>query len=366
MGEKTSWAAVHAEIAMQAEVLTATIDDAEPIAAQVAEIARARGADRLLLVGAGASLHAAQAVRWWMEDLTELPCEPMESLEYLGYAYRRDTSRTLIVVISASGRESLTTDALRRALDGPALVVGVTDTHSSPFATETHAAFTTASTKQTGWPTQTTTVAMTVLACLAVALAGPGTRERAAATLRELPGVLQEVVRESEQPMQKLAGELADHTLFGFVGAGPAWGVANGGMMLITMATADGALALETEEFHHGAQAAALIHSGAPIFVIAPEGEGYSRAIDTIQTIEAADGQAIVLGPQQLATQVKKGNVLALPATVESLSPFVCLPPLQWFAYYLASAKVRQGTYSPRAMLIRALDVESLPAQPAS
>ncbi len=184
MATAPSWAGVRAEILTQADVMTATLETAMATATRVADAARARGVERVLIVGAGASLHAAEAMRWWLEDLAAVPCEPVPALEYLGYAYRRDTARTLVVTISSSGRASLTLDALRRALAGPAFVVGVTDAADSPFATDVHAAICTASTKQTGWPTQTTTAAMAALAALGVALAPPDRRAAAAAELR--------------------------------------------------------------------------------------------------------------------------------------------------------------------------------------
>ena len=356
MQRTPSWAGVRSEILAQADVMAAIIENAT--ATRVAEAARARGIERVLMVGAGASLHAAEAIRSWLEDLAALPCEPVPALEYLAYAYRRDTARTLVVAISSSGRVSLTLDALHRALAGPSLVVGVTDAADSLFATEAHVAICTASTKQTGWPTQTTTAAMAALAALGVALAPPNRRAAAAAALGAIPAALSAVVTGTEQPMHALADALGAHEVFGFVGAGPAWGVAHAGAMLVTMATADCAIAWETEEMHHGDQAAALIRAGAPIFVLAPEGAGWARAMETAETIEAAGGRAIVLGTEKLA--VTASHVTHLPTVPENLSPFLSLAPLHWFAYYLAMTKVQHATHHARAMLI-----EELVASPA-
>ncbi len=359
MATAPSWAGVRAEILTQADVVAATLETAMPTATRVADAVRARGVERVLIVGAGASLHAAEAMRWWLEDLAALPCEPVPALEYLGYAYRRDTARTLVVVISSSGRASLTLDALRRALAGPAFVVGVTDAADSPFATDVHAAICTASTKQTGWPTQTTTAAMAALAALGVALAPPDRRGAAAAELRMVPTALSAVVADTEQPMRALAEALSAHEVFGFVGAGTAWGAAHDGAMLVTMATADCALAWETEEMHHGDQAAALIRMGAPIFVLAPEGAGWVRAMETAETIEAAGGRAIVLGTEKMTTPAS--HITRLPTVPENLSPFVSLAPLHWFAYYLAVTKVQRTTHHARAMLIAELVASPVP-----
>ena len=358
MATAPSWAGVRAEILTQADVMAATLETAMPTATRVADAARTRGVERVLIVGAGASLHAAEAMRWWLEDLAALPCEPVPALEYLGYAYRRDTARTLVVTISSSGRASLTLDALRRALAGPAFVVGVTDAADSPFAADAHTAICTASAKQTGWPTQTTTAAMASLAALGVALAPPDRRAAAAAALRTVSAALAAVVADTEQPMRALAEELCAHEVFAFVGAGPAWGAAHDAAMLVTMATADCALAWETEEMHHGDQAAALIRAGAPIFVLAPEGAGWVRAMETAETIETAGGRAIVLGTEKVTTLA--AHITRLPTVPEQLSPFVSLAPLHWFAYYLAVTKVRRATHHARAMLI-----EEIAASPA-
>ncbi len=353
MATVPSWAGVRAEILTQADVMTATLETAMQAATRVADVARARGVERVLIVGAGASLHAAEAMRWWLEDLAAVPCEPVPALEYLGYAYRRDTARTLVVTISSSGRASLTRDALRRALAGPGFVVGITDAPESPFATDVHAAICTASAKQTGWPTQTTTAAMAALAALGVALATPDRRSVAAAELRTVSAALSTVVADTEQPMRALAEALCAHEVFAFVGAGPAWGAAHDGAMLVTMATADCALAWETEEMHHGDQAAALIRMSAPIFVLAPEGAGWVRAMETAETIEAAGGRVIVLSTEKMTAQA--AHITRLPTILEHLSPFVSLAPLHWFAYYLAVTKVGRATHHARAMLIEEL-----------
>lgn len=360
MEKAPSWAGVRAEILTQADVMAATLETALPTATRVADAARGRGIDRILIVGAGASLHAAEAMRWWLEDCAALPCEPVPALEYFAYAYRRDTARTLVVVISSSGRASLTLDALRRALAGSAFVVGVTDAADSPFATEVHAAICTASTKQTGWPTQTTTAAMAALAALGVALAPPNRRATAAAELGAIPALLSAVVTDTEQPMRALAEALSAHEVFAFVGAGPAWGVAHDGAMLVTMATADCAIAWETEEMHHGDQAAALIRAGAPIFVLAPEGVGWARAMETAETIETAGGRAIVLGTEKMITS--SSHITHLPTVPENLSSFLSLAPLHWFAYYLAVTKVQRTTHHAQAMLIEELVASPVPA----
>nr|MDQ6925234.1 hypothetical protein [Candidatus Eremiobacteraeota bacterium] len=249
--------------------------------------------------------------------------------------------------------------ALRRALAGAAFVVGVTDAADSPFATEVHAVICTASTKQTGWPTQTTTAAMAALAALGVALAPPERRNGATAELRAIPALLSAVVIATEGPMRDLAEALRDHAVFGFVGAGPAWGAAHDGAMLVTMGTADCAIAWETEEMHHGDQAAALIRAGAPIFVLAPEGPGWARAMETAKTIEEAGGRAIVLGTAKTTTT--GSHITRLPVVPEYLSPFLSLAPLHWFAYYLAVTKVQRGTHHARAMLIEELVASPVP-----
>ncbi len=354
-----SWAGVRAEILTQADVAATTIETAMPTATQVADAAHARGIERVLIVGAGASLHAAEAMRGWIEECAALPCEPVPALEYLGYISRRDTARTLVVMVSSSGRASLTLDALRRALAGPAFVVGVTDAVDSPFATDVHAAICTASAKQTGWPTQTTTAAMAALAALGVALAPPDRRRAAAAALRTVSAALPTVIADTEQPMRALAEALSAHEVFGFVGAGPAWGVAHDGAMLVTMATADCAIAWETEEMHHGDQAAALIRMSAPIFVLAPEGAGWPRATETVAAIEAAGGRAIVLGTEKMTTPAS--HITRLPTVPENLSPFVSLAPLHWFAYYLAVTKVQRTTHHARAMLLAELAASPVP-----
>jgi len=200
---------------------------------------------------------------------------------------------------------------------------------------------------------------MAALAALGVAFAPHDRRATAAAELRTIPPLLSAVVMETEGLMRDLAVALCDHEVFGFVGAGPALGMANDGVMLVTMATADCAIAWETEEMHHGDQAGALLRAGAPIFVFAPEGEGWSRAMETAGIIEAAGGQAIVLGTKKAAATAS--HLVTLATVPEYLSSFISLAPLHWFAYYLAMTKVQRTTYHANAMLISELVASPAP-----
>ena len=114
------------------------LKDLKPQIAQIAQTLADRGVNQVLASGSGDSWFAGQAVRLAWERYAGVVFEPMQAYEYAAYGQPGIDKHTAHFVISSSGRPTTTWDALDRALDTPAYVIGVTDNPSpdNPFVTK--------------------------------------------------------------------------------------------------------------------------------------------------------------------------------------------------------------------------------------
>lgn len=120
------------------------------------------GISQLILVGSGDSWAAALIAAAWIEEKSQLRCIARQTFEFLNSDIQRCGRETLIVIISASGRPSLVTDALRYALSSQAQVVGLTNSTGSPFSVLTENMLFSSAQKK-GMPTQSTSATLYLL-----------------------------------------------------------------------------------------------------------------------------------------------------------------------------------------------------------
>lgn len=118
--------------------------------------------EQLYLVGSGDSYAIALMVEAYLNRCGVMPCRAVQSFAFPGLATARFSARSLVVVISASGRPSPVLDALTHALTTKASVVGITNSPGSPFANlSSRMLFTGASKK--GMPTQSNSATLFLL-----------------------------------------------------------------------------------------------------------------------------------------------------------------------------------------------------------
>ncbi|HEY1620597.1 MAG TPA: SIS domain-containing protein [Streptosporangiaceae bacterium] len=293
---------------------------------------------RIVLVGAGDSLAAAQAVRLAMEIMTGLTCEPAQSLEFAYYTAAASASRALVVGLSSSGETTRTVEAMLTAREAGAFTVAVTNSPGSSLARNANWVLNIQASRA-GWPTQSTTAPIAVLLALAAELG----RQRGAAGadhlmtgLQAAPALMTTVLRRLDAPLRQQAELERDQAMYLFSGAGPAWSAAMAGAAKVREATPDHALAVQLEEFHHYNS----IKADEPLWLFVPDERQMPRARDTIEEAARLGGRVHVVATEAAAgTFTGAVDVLTLPAAEPSLAPLLYLLPAQLIGYHLAMAK---------------------------
>jgi glucosamine--fructose-6-phosphate aminotransferase (isomerizing) len=98
----------------------------------------------------------------------------------------------------------------------------------------------------------------------------------------------------------------------------------------------DHGIAIPLEEYHHYNSQKA----GDPLFLIAPQGLGVPRALDTLHEGKRWGGQVYSIVSELDAPQFKSSDqVIPLVKVPELLSTFVYTIPVQLFAYHVAMEK---------------------------
>ncbi len=359
-------AATRQEVATQPQVVARVLDEQEKKVQALAQTLAERGVSRVLAGGSGDSWFAAQAVQLAWEQLAGLPFVPYQAYEYAAYGRPGENGRTAHIVISSSGRPTTTWDALDRALQSGATVVGLTDNASpeTPFISKPHAALVPGAVK-VGWPTQTTTATMALLLDLAIAT-GKARGHLPAAEAARQGRALRTVARQMTAALadgiawaERVAPSLEGRRLYTLVGGGPSFAVAQMGSALLAEGPQEIGLPLAVEEFHHALRVATL-GPGDPVILIAPGGRSAERARDTARVVRewgarllplvTPDQETLLDGSGHGSSSNCLTNGLRLPAVDEPFSPLLTVLPLQALSIALAEQKVAGGYRRPQAV----------------
>lgn len=349
--------ATRREVADQPAVIAQVLVDQAVRVRELARLLAERGTRRVVMIGSGDSWFLGLACRLAFERYGGVAADALQAYEYAAYGDAGIDAATAAIVISSSGRPTTTWDALDRALETPAYVIGITDKPypGNPFAEKPHTVIIPGAAK-VGWPAQTTTATMAVLLDLAIELGrARGALTVAAAdalghSLREVVASLDGVLRAAEPWAASLAEQLyrtSVRRVTTFVGTGPNLGVAFNGMALLAEGPQEVGIAISAEEFHHGLHIATIGRDDV-VVVLAPTAAGGTRLRDTVRSVKAW-GVALI-GIVDADDRVIRDDCTAsfeVPVTPEPMTPLVMLMPLHQLSIAIASVKVADGYQRP-------------------
>lgn len=332
--------ATRGEMLGQPEAIRATWARNHDTLPVVAGRIAAKSIDRVFLVGAGDSLAVMIAARRTLELMLGVPCEPVQALEFAYYQQHLVTSDSLVVALSSSGETTRTVEALLVAQHAGALTLALTNTVGSTLDVESENTLLLAATR-VGWPTQSSTTALSLLLLLATEigiLRGAPDAESLRAELETLPEIVGSVLADLDDQVAEIARVEASRSMYLFSAGGPTWAAAIIGAAKVKETSPDHAVEIQVEEFHHYNSQ----KPGEPMFLFAPTGPSVSRAVDTGRDAHRYGGTLYV------ATTVGESafddfadGILRLPAVSEALSPLVSVLPAQLIGYHLGMAKFR-------------------------
>ncbi len=330
------------EIQGQPMSIRKSLDEEREASRGIVQNIASRPINRVCLVGCGDSLFVMYGVRVLFEKLLGISCEPMQALDFVYYNNHAPDPETLVIALSSSGATTRTVEAILLAKALGARTLSLTNTLESPLNRESdytllvHA-------ERKGWPTQSSTAAIALLAQFVIGLASA--RGSAIADIDKLHAVLDEVpelvsgaIDRHDDDIRRIAGMEARKEIFLFAGGGPSYASASFGAAKVKECTPSHAIAIPLEEFHHYNSQKV----GDPLWLIAPSGPSIARARDTAEEGKRWGGHVYSItsvGEESLTGS--SDETIFLPPMPEELTPLVYSVPVQLFAYHVAKEKFR-------------------------
>ncbi|MBI4542434.1 MAG: glutamine--fructose-6-phosphate transaminase (isomerizing) [Gemmatimonadetes bacterium] len=299
--------------------------------------------ERIVITACGTSWHAALVGEYMLEEMARLPVE----VEYASeFRYRNPMvdERTLVIVISQSGETADTLAALREAKRRGARTLGIVNQVGSTIAREVdggiylHAGpeIGVASTK--AFTSQIAALALfTLMLGRLRALSILQGREIVRA-LRRLPEQLEAVLTKRDE-VEALAERYVRATNVLYLGRGYNFPVALEGALKLKEISYIHAEGYPAAEMKHGP--IALIDELMPVIFVAPRDGVHAKIMSNIEEVRARGGRVIaVVTEGDGAITPLVDHAIAIPETMDMLTPILTSVPLQLLAYFVA---VRRG-----------------------
>ena len=306
-----------------------------------AELERVR---RVMLIGCGTSLNAAQVGRHLVERLAGVPAEA-ESASEFRYREPMLDERTLVVAIGQSGETADTVAAMEEVRKSRARLITICNSRESQATRLADATLLMRSGIEIGVASSKTFVAsLTILNLLAMRLAAAGNRKYESITrewvdqLARVPGHVAGLVSKQAE-LDALAGDYYDRRNFIYLGRGINSPIASEGALKLKEISYIHAEAYPAGEMKHGP--IALIDHRMPTMAVAPRDALYDKMVNNVQEVKARGGAVLGVlteGDDQLSGAVD--GAMFIPDVPDYLTPIVATIPLQLFAYHIA---VRRG-----------------------
>jgi glucosamine--fructose-6-phosphate aminotransferase (isomerizing) len=333
------------EMLAQGAAITATLTANASALARLGERMRADPPTGVMVLGCGDSWFVGQAVAPIIEAATGVPCHGLQAFEHASFGRPALNRGALAIGISAGGNTAAVMDALARArAEGAWATVGVSNTPGSPITTAfDHALIVQASRK--GWPTQSSTAAIALLAALGAAAAATFSHPLTDA-LAALPDRIDAAMASAFQAMRAPAAALAAYPFVTFTGAGSDHAVASFGAAKLRELSSVHAMALPLEEMHHYR----LPKPGDAVVTIATAPAARARALDTAITAHASGalGLAILAAPDpEIEALVDHAVVIGQATGPLGVAP--AMTAVHALAYHAAIARSAAGLGGPFA-----------------
>ena len=296
--------------------------------------------DRVMLIGCGTSLHAAQVGRHLIERYSGLPAEA-ESASEFRYRDPYIGPRTLVVAISQSGETADTVAAMQLVKDKGGRLVNICNAERSQASRIAEGSLYMRAGIEIGVASTKTFVAsLTILNLLSIFLGqNRGALDMAKTQelvdgLAQLPRLMGDLLADSAA-YQHLAKEYVGTDYFLFLGRGMNSPIASEGSLKLKEISYVHAEAYPAGEMKHGP--IALIDNAMATVALAPKDSLYDKVVNNVKEVMARDGRVLAVlteGDTQLAAEAD--HALYLPEVPEHLIPLLAVVPLQMLAYHVA------------------------------
>ena len=298
------------------------------------------------IVACGSSYNAGLVAKYWLEDISKLPCNVEIASEY---RYRNPIilNETLFVTISQSGETADTLAALKSAKKNNKKIYTLCITNSSEssitrnsnltFLTNAGPEIGVASTK--AFTTQLVSLALLTCSIGVIKQSIDKQQEKDIITgLKLLPGLINETLMQ-ENLIQKLATRFVNKNSALFLGRGTMYAIAMEGALKLKEISYIHAEAFPAGELKHGP--IALIDDSIPVIAVAPNDELLTKLKSNLQEVKSRGSQMIVFEDKYSKVKPMQGmDVIPITSNLGRITaPIIFTIPLQMLSYHVALIK---------------------------
>jgi glucosamine--fructose-6-phosphate aminotransferase (isomerizing) len=299
---------------------------------------------RVTISACGTAYYAGLVAKYWFEQIARQPVEVDIASEFR-YREAPMPEGGVALFISQSGETIDTLEALRYARRCGQRILSLVNVAESAIARDSDAILQTLAGPEIGVAsTKAFTTQLTVLACLALAIARArgaidAAREAALSqALLEVPARAADVLNHDEA-IRAIAADMVEARDVLYLGRGLLYPIALEGALKLKEISYIHAEGYAAGEMKHGP--IALIDEDVPIVVCAPSGPLFDKTAANVQEVAARGGKVILL--TDAAGRAKLGakavHVVELPAVDPFVAPILYSLPVQLLAYHTAVLK---------------------------
>ena len=299
--------------------------------------------EEIQIIACGTSYHAGLIARYWIESMTDIPCNVEVASEF---RYRRQPPKRnlLVITLSQSGETADTLAALEKVKQtGCLATLSICNVPESSLTRESDFTLMTLAGVEIG--VASTKAFTTQLVALQIVLGLLMQAKQADAEkishlisgLKQLP-LLVEQVLERDKAIEKMAESFIDKNNALFLGRGEHYPVAMEGALKLKEISYIHAEAYPAGELKHGPLA--LVDSEMPIVTVAPNTGLLEKLKSNLEEVRSRGGILYVFADK--AAEIKPQDniyVIEMPAIPESIAAIVYSIPLQLLSYYTAVFK---------------------------
>lgn len=300
-------------------------------------------AKRFLISACGTAWHAGLIGEYLIEQICRIPVE----VDYASEFRYRDpviNEDDVMIVISQSGETADTLAALREAKKHGATTIGLVNVVGSTIAREVDAGTYIHAGPEIGVAsTKAFTSQVMSLILFALMIAGekgkltPEEMQRIAHELKTIPEKIKKMI-DARNDYKFIAEEFKNAKNFLYLGRGLNFPVALEGALKLKEISYIHAEGYPSAEMKHGP--IALIDENMPVVFVAPKDKVYDKIISNIEEVKARKGRIIAIATEEDENINGYADyVIHVPKTINLFSPIINSIPLQFLAYYIATAR---------------------------
>ncbi len=295
------------------------------------------------IIACGTSYHAGLIARYWLESMTDIPCNVEVASEY---RYRRQPQRegVLFVTISQSGETADTLAALEKAKSNNCLAtLTICNVAESSLIRDSDLSLMTVAGTEIG--VASTKAFTTQLVCLQLLVGliaqaqgdSLGVVTNIVSNLKKLP-ILLESVLDRDSEIEELAENFAEKNHALFLGRGDQYPVAMEGALKLKEISYIHAEAYPAGELKHGPLA--LVDSEMPIVAVAPNTNLIEKLKSNLEEVRSRGGELYLFADKNAGISKKDNiHIVEMEEVPETLAPIIYTIPLQLLSYYVAVLK---------------------------